>query len=400
MKNVTILGSTGSIGVSTLDVIARHPDRYRAFALSAANKVDALAEQCRRFNPRYAVMVNNDAAEQLRASLSGSGLQTEVLSGAEALETIAAHADTHVVMAAIVGAAGLPGSMAAARAGKTVLLANKEALVMAGRMFMDAIRDSGATLLPIDSEHNAVFQSLPRGFADAGLSHAGVRRIVLTASGGPFRTRSLDQLANVTPDEACAHPNWVMGRKISVDSATMMNKGLEVIEAHWLFDASADMIDVLIHPQSVVHSMVEYVDGSFVAQLGSPDMRTPIAYGLGYPDRIDAGVKRLDLASVAKLEFHALDLERFPCVRLAYDALRMGGAAPAVLNAANEVAVEAFLNHRLRFVDIPHLIESVCTTLCAQSGIAHADSIEAVLAADTAARQQAQRFVQEQRVSA
>ncbi len=386
--------------MSTLDVIARHPDRYRAFALSAANKVDALAEQCRRFNPRYAVMVNADAARQLRAQLSGAGLQTEVLSGADALETISAHPDTHVVMAAIVGAAGLPGSIAAARAGKTVLLANKEALVMAGRMFMDAIRDSGATLLPIDSEHNAVFQSLPRGFAETGLVGAGVRRVVLTASGGPFRTRTLEQLANVTPEEACAHPNWVMGRKISVDSATMMNKGLEVIEAHWLFDASADMIDVLIHPQSVVHSMVEYVDGSFIAQLGSPDMRTPIAYGLGYPDRIDAGVKRLDLAAIAKLEFHALDLERFPCVRLAYEALRAGGTAPAILNAANEVAVEAFLGQQLKFVDIPNLIESVCSALSRDDSVARADSIDAILRADAAARQHAQRFVQGQRLSA
>ena len=381
MKNVCILGSTGSIGVNTLDVIARHPDRFRVFALSAATRVDDMAKQCLQFSPRYAAMTNANAAEQLRASLKAAGSATEVLAGPDALPQIAAHAETEVVMAAIVGAAGLPASLAAAEAGKTVLLANKEALVMAGRIFMDAVHRNGATLLPIDSEHNAVFQSLPRNFS-AGLNKVGVRRIVLTASGGPFRTRPLADLANVTPDQACAHPNWVMGRKISVDSATMMNKGLEVIEAHWLFDASADQIDVVIHPQSIVHSMVEYVDGSVVAQLGNPDMRTPIAYALAYPDRMDAGVARLDLTQAGRLEFDALDLTRFPCVRLAYAALRRGGTAPAILNAANEQAVDAFLNGRLAFIDIAPVIEDVMNA----ATVVDTSALEDVLAADSAAR--------------
>jgi 1-deoxy-D-xylulose-5-phosphate reductoisomerase len=285
------------------------------------------------------------------------------------------------VMAAIVGAAGLPGSLAAARAGKTVLLANKEALVMAGRLFMDAVHAGGATLLPIDSEHNAVFQSLPRDFA-SGLGRTGVRRIVLTASGGPFRTRAIESLANVTPDEACAHPNWVMGRKISVDSATMMNKGLEVIEAHWLFDAAPAQIDVLIHPQSIVHSMVEYIDGSVIAQLGNPDMRTPIAYGLGYPERIDAGVSMLELARAGRLDFEVLDLERFPCVRLAFDALRQGGTAPAILNAANEVAVASFLGGELAFTEIHAVIESAL----ARASFSDASTLDEVQAADAHGR--------------
>ena len=381
MKNVCILGSTGSIGVNTLDVIARHPDRFRVFALSAATRVDDMAKQCLQFSPRYAAMTHTDAAEQLRASLKAAGSATEVLSGAEALLQIAAHVETEVVMAAIVGAAGLSASLAAAEAGKTVLLANKEALVMAGRIFMDAVHRNGATLLPIDSEHNAVFQSLPPNFT-AGLNKVGVRRIVLTASGGPFRTRPLADLANVTPDQACAHPNWVMGRKISVDSATMMNKGLEVIEAHWLFDASADQIEIVIHPQSIVHSMVEYVDGSVIAQLGNPDMRTPIAYALAYPDRMDAGVARLDLTHAGKLEFDALDLTRFPCVRLAYAALRRGGTAPATLNAANEQAVDAFLNGRLAFIDIARVIEDVMNA----ATVVDTSALDDVLAADSAAR--------------
>ena len=284
-------------------------------------------------------------------------------------------------MAAIVGAAGLPSSLAAARAGKTVLLANKEALVMAGRIFMNAVRDNGAVLLPIDSEHNAIFQSLPRHFGE-GLASVGVRKIILTASGGPFRTRSLGELHSVTPDEACAHPNWVMGRKISVDSATMMNKGLEVIEAHWLFNASAEMIEVVVHPQSIVHSMVEYLDGSVIAQLGNPDMRTPIAYGLGFPDRIDAGVSALDLTRAGKLEFSPIDTARFPCVRLAYDALKRGDTAPAVLNAANEIAVEAFLNGALPFTDIPRVIEEVLGSVT----IAAAATLNDIFEADATAR--------------
>jgi 1-deoxy-D-xylulose-5-phosphate reductoisomerase len=362
-------------------VIARHPDRFRAFALSAATKVAELAALCEKFSPRFAVMTNAEAADKLRAQLRQSHSPTEVLSGAEALEEVAAHADVDAVMAAIVGAAGLKSSLAAAKAGKTVLLANKEALVMSGGIFMKAVRDSGSTLLPIDSEHNAIFQSLPRHFGQ-GLDQVGVQKIILTASGGPFRTRPIDTLSEVTPDEACAHPKWVMGRKISVDSATMMNKGLEVIEAHWLFNAAPEMIDVVIHPQSVVHSMVSYRDGSVIAQLGNPDMRTPIAFGLGFPDRIDGGVRSLDLAKIGKLEFEPLDLQRFPCVRLAYEAMRRGGTAPAILNAANEVAVEAFLNNQMRFVDIPRVLEDVLSRV----PILDAATLEQVLVSDDEAR--------------
>ncbi|HEX9390725.1 MAG TPA: 1-deoxy-D-xylulose-5-phosphate reductoisomerase [Usitatibacteraceae bacterium] len=393
MKNVTILGSTGSIGVSTLDVIARHPDRFRVFALSAASRIEELAQQCRKFTPRYAVIPDAARAEQLRARLGVLGVSTEVMAGAESLETIAAHPQTQTVMAAIVGAAGLRASLAAARAGKTVLLANKEALVMAGQLFMDAAHEgqkTGGALLPIDSEHNAVFQSLPRGFA-SGLSAVGVRRIVLTASGGPFRTRPLSTLARITPDEACAHPNWVMGRKISVDSATMMNKGLEVIEARWLFDAAPAQIDVLIHPQSIIHSMVEYLDGSVIAQLGNPDMRTPIAYGLGFPERIEAGVSALDLARAGKLEFETLDRARFPCVQLAYDALRRGGTAPAVLNAANEVAVAAFLAQELDFLGIPTVIDDVLS----RAAISEAVSLDDIFAADEFGRRGARALIAE-----
>ena len=393
MKNVTILGSTGSIGVNTLDVIARHPDRFRVFALTAASRVEELAQQCRKYMPRFAVLPDAVRAEQLRTRLKVLGVATEVLAGTESLETVAAHTDTQAVMAAIVGAAGLRASLAAARAGKTVLLANKEALVMAGQLFMDAARDGqkiGGALLPIDSEHNAVFQSLPRNFAE-GLAPIGVRRIVLTASGGPFRTRPLATLANITPDEACAHPNWAMGRKISVDSATMMNKGLEVIEARWLFDATPEQIDVVIHPQSIIHSMVEYLDGSVIAQMGNPDMRTPIAYGLGFPERIDAGVSTLDLARAGKLEFETLDHARFPCVQLAYDALKRGGTAPAVLNAANEEAVAAFLDRRLNFLKIPALIERVL----AQAEIRDTSSLDEITAADEFGRRCAREFVVE-----
>ncbi len=380
MKNVTILGSTGSIGANTLDVISRHPDRFRAFALSAHSKVAELAKQCIAHRPKFAVVAVNHA-DALRATLNAADCETEVLAGPAALETIAAHSETDVVMAAIVGAAGLPGSLAAARAGKTVLLANKEALVMAGRLFMDAVHSSGAVLLPIDSEHNAIFQSLPGDFAK-GLAQTGVKRIILTASGGPFRTRSVESLAGVTPEEACAHPNWVMGRKISVDSATMMNKGLEVIEARWLFNAAPDEIDVLIHPQSIVHSMVEYIDGSVIAQLGNPDMRTPIAYGLGYPERIEAGVSMLDLAKAGRLDFEALDRERFPCVSLAYSAMRRGGTAPAILNAANEIAVESFLNGQLAFTEIDAVIDGVLS----KATVTEAESLDEIQVADLHAR--------------
>ncbi|MEO8101032.1 MAG: 1-deoxy-D-xylulose-5-phosphate reductoisomerase [Betaproteobacteria bacterium] len=384
MKNVTILGSTGSIGVNTLDVIGRHPDRFKVFALSAASRMQELAGQCRQFQPRFAAVPDPGNAAELAERLSALRVSTEVVSGEGALPMIASHADTQVVMAAIVGAAGLPSSLAAARAGKVVLLANKEALVMAGRIFMDAVHEHHATLLPIDSEHNAIFQSLPKDFK-SGLSRVGVRKVILTASGGPFRTRSLADLAGVTPDQACAHPNWVMGRKISVDSATMMNKGLEVIEAHWLFDATAEQIEVVIHPQSIVHSMVEYLDGSVLAQMGNPDMRTPIAYALGYPDRIAAGVSPLDLAAAGKLEFETLDVARFPCVRLAYEALRRGGTAPAVLNAANEQAVDAFLNGQLAFLDIPRVIDAVLSSVA----ITAADALDDILLADAVARRSA-----------
>ena len=388
IQNVTLLGSTGSIGTSTLDVIARHPDRFRVFALSAASRVDALAAQCEKFQPRFAAIADSNLAADLEARLKHV-CDTIVLSGTDALTEIAAHADTDIVMAAIVGAAGLPSSLAAARAGKKVLLANKEALVMAGGIFMNAVHDSGAILLPIDSEHNAIFQSLPRHFAD-GLSRVGVRKIILTASGGPFRNRALHELADVTPDEACAHPNWVMGRKISVDSATMMNKGLEVIEAHWLFSAAAEQIEVVLHPQSIVHSMVEYLDGSVIAQLGNPDMRTPIAYGLGYPDRIDGGVSPLDLTKAGKLEFMTMDTHRFPCVRLAFEALRRGGTAPTVLNAANEIAVEAFLKSSLAFTAIPHVIEDVLS----RANIGAAATLDDILRADFAARNATRERIQ------
>ena len=388
LRSVTILGSTGSIGVNTLDVIARHPDRFRVFALSACSRIEELALQCEKFRPRFAALPGVVHADALRERLEKAGCKTQVLAGDTALSEVAAHVDTDVVMASIVGAAGLPSSLAAARAGKTVLLANKEALVMAGRIFMNAVHDNGATLLPIDSEHNAIFQSLPRQFGD-GLSNVGVRKIILTASGGPFRTRPISDLRNVTPDQACAHPNWVMGRKISVDSATMMNKGLEVIEAHWLFNAPAEMIEVVLHPQSILHSMVEYLDGSVIAQMGNPDMRTPIAYGLGFPDRIEAGVSALDLAKAGKLEFMSMDIARFPCVRLAYDALKLGGTAPAVLNAANEVAVDAFLNGVMPFMEIPRVIEDV---LC-RTTISSAETLNDILAADSIARAAAQERI-------
>jgi 1-deoxy-D-xylulose-5-phosphate reductoisomerase len=355
-RTLTVLGSTGSIGCSTLDVVRRHPARFRIAALCAHRQVEALARQCLEFRPRLAVVGTAEGAAALAAQLRAAGLATRVAHGSEALCEAAALEEVDTVMAAIVGAAGLMPTLAAVEADKRVLLANKEALVMAGPIFVDAVRRRGTTLLPIDSEHNAVFQALPPNYAGAPAS-AGVRRILLTASGGPFRQMRREDLATVTPEAACAHPNWVMGRKISVDSATMMNKGLEVIEAHYLFDAPAERIEVVIHPQSVIHSLVDYVDGSVLAQLGNPDMRTPIAHALAYPERVDSGVAPLDLFAVARLDFTAPDLERFPCLRLAYEALRAGGSAPAVLNAANEVAVEAFLDRRLRFIDIAATVE-------------------------------------------
>ena len=345
MKAVTILGSTGTIGVNTLDVIGQHPGRFSVFALTANRNTDGLLAQCLTWQPRFAVMVDATAAAALRASLREAGSKTEVLSGEQGLAEVAAHPEVDYVMAGIVGAAGLLPNLAAARAGKRVMLANKESLVMSGQLFMDAVRAAGAELLPIDSEHNAVFQCMPVGF-EQGLASLGVSRILLTASGGPFRTRELSDLVAVTPDEACAHPKWVMGRKISVDSATMMNKGLEIIEACWLFHTDQQQVEVVVHPQSVIHSMVEYVDGSVLAQLGNPDMRTPIAYALGWPERCGSGVKPLNLFDVRRLEFEAPDDRRFPSLRLARAAMSAGGTAPAILNAANEEAVNAFLEGR------------------------------------------------------
>lgn len=392
IQNITILGSTGSIGVSTLDVIRRHPERYRAYALCAYSQVDKVFAQCLEFKPRFAVLRDETLAAKLTERCRAAGLDTEVRFGVEALIEMSSLPEVDSVMAAIVGAAGLEPTLAAAKAGKKLMLANKEVLVMAGELFMHAVREHGAVLLPVDSEHNAIFQSLPADFG-RGLAACGVQKILLTASGGPFRQTPLAELADVTPDAACAHPNWVMGRKISVDSATMMNKGLEVIEAHWLFAASPEMIQVVVHPQSVIHSAVQYADGSVLAQLGNPDMRTPIAYALAYPERIAAGVEPLDLFKIAQLEFYAPDFERFRCLQLAYDVLREGGTAPAILNAANEMAVAAFLDERLSFLNIPHLNEAVLSALPTRPEGSLAD----VIAADTEARHLANQMIQEQR---
>ena len=388
VRHLTILGSTGSIGVSTLDVVARHPDRFQVVALTANSSTEKMLEQCRRFQPRYAVMLDAASGEKLQTEIRAAGLATEVLWGVESLEKVASLPEVDTVMAAIVGAAGIRPTFAAARAGKQVLLANKETLVMAGRIFMDVVKQHHATLLPIDSEHNAIFQSLPQHFT-GDLAAVGVRRILLTASGGPFRQASLASLEQVTPEQACAHPNWVMGQKISVDSATMMNKGLEVIEAHWLFDAAPEQIQVVIHPQSVIHSMVEYVDGSVLAQLGNPDMRTPIAHALGFPERIETGVAPLDMFKIGQLDFEAPDFKRFPCLGLAYQALAAGGSAPAILNAANEVAVESFLKRRMPFTAIPAMIEQVMQTV-SRKDIA---TLEDVLAADHVARETAHEWL-------
>jgi 1-deoxy-D-xylulose-5-phosphate reductoisomerase len=387
-QNVAIFGATGTIGTHTLDVISRHPDRFRAYALVANSSVDAIFNQCIAHEPEYAVMLAEDAAEILDRRLREIGSDTVVLSGMLAMEEIAAHPEVDAVMAAIVGAAGLRPAMAAARAGKRILLANKETLVMAGSLFMHAVEVGGATLLPIDSEHNAIFQVMPAQRC-ANLVDGGVKRVLLTASGGPFRTWTEAQLQRVTCEEALNHPNWVMGPKITIDSATLMNKGLEVIEAHWLFNAGPEQIDVVVHPQSVIHSMVEYVDGSVLAQLGNPDMRTPIAYALGYPDRLDSGVSTLDLMKIARLDFEAPDMQRFPCLRLAYEALRRGDTAPAILNAANEIAVAAFLDRKITFMDIPRLIESVLSFVHIEA----ASTIEDVIQVDAAAREAATEWM-------
>ncbi|KUM01887.1 1-deoxy-D-xylulose-5-phosphate reductoisomerase [Chromobacterium subtsugae] len=380
-QGIAVLGATGSVGCSTLDVIARHPERYRVVALSGHRQLDKLFEQASRFRPDYLVVADADAAAQLALRLEQAGLPGEVLHGPQALEEIVRLPEVDAVMAAIVGAAGLPSALAAAGAGKRILLANKESLVVAGRLFMDAVRRSGAGLLPVDSEHSAIFQSLPADYAGQP-ALAGIRKIILTASGGPFRGKSAAELLDVTPADACRHPNWSMGRKISVDSASLMNKGLEVIEAHWLFGVPPEQIEVVVHPQSVIHSMVQYRDGSVIAQLGSPDMRTPIACALAWPERIDAGVEPLDFFSLSSLSFEKPDLANFPCLRLAFDALAMGGDAPAVLNAANEVAVDAFLNGRLRFVDIPKVVSETLSGV----DLAASASLDALLARDEDAR--------------
>ena len=379
-RRLALLGATGSIGGSTLDVVARHPDRFEVDALSAHHDVSKLVALCRRFRPRVAVVSDPARYAELRDGLTAAGLATEARAGAEALDEIAADPGNDTVVAAIVGAAGMASTLAAARAGKRLLLANKESVVLAGELLAQAAAEGGATVLPVDSEHNAIFQCLP---ADGG--RCGVRRLLLTASGGPFRGRDRASLATVTPDQACAHPRWVMGRKISVDSATLMNKGLEVIEAHFLFGVEADRIEVLVHPQSIVHSLVDYVDGSMLAQLGNPDMRTALAYGLGWPQRLEAGVAALDLAALGRLDFEAPDRAAFPCLGLAYAALATGGSAPAILNAANEVAVAAFLAGRLPFLGIPALVEATLDSLPPEP----AGNLEVLRACDDRARRRA-----------
>jgi len=395
MRNITILGATGSIGASTLDVIARHPDRFAVAALAANRQWKPLLEQIARFRPRYAALLDPQAAGELAAAVQREGLPTAVLSGAQGLCEVATLSEVDTVVAAIVGAAGLAPTIAAARAGKRILLANKETLVLSGSVFIAAVRAGGATLLPIDSEHNAIFQCLPPGYAGAP-EERGVRRILLTASGGPFRITPMGALDRVTPEEACAHPRWRMGRKISVDSATMMNKGLEVIEAHWLFGARREQIEVVIHPESIVHSLVEYVDGSVLAQLGNPDMRTPIAQALAWPARVAAGVSPLELAQIGALNFTVPDPARFPCLELAYAALDAGGSAPATLNAANEVAVAAFLDRAIGFLDIA----AVCAEALARLPAQPVASLDDALEADRAGRALARELLGRQAVSA
>lgn len=390
LQRVTVLGATGSIGLSTLDVLARHPQRYEIFALSGLSRLAELEALCLLHRPRYAVTADAGSARHLQGSLQSAGLATQVLFGNDGLCEVAAHPQTDTVMAAIVGAAGLAPTLAAVTAGKRILLANKEALVMSGALFMQAVRKSGSVLLPIDSEHNAIFQCLPGDYA-RGLGQVGVRRILLTASGGPFRETPLSELAAVTPEQACAHPNWSMGRKISVDSASMMNKGLELIEACWLFDARPSQVEVVIHPQSVIHSLVDYVDGSVLAQLGNPDMRTPIAHALAWPERIASGVTALDLFKVARLDFQPPDEQRFPCLVLARQVAEAGSSAPAMLNAANEIAVASFLEKRIRFTDIPLLIDEVLN----REQIQPVESLEDVMAADQRARTAAGQWLKQ-----
>ncbi len=385
---ITVLGATGSIGASTLDVISRHPERYRVVALTANHDVDALARQCAEFHPRYAVMADAGAADRLRRRLQEQAPDVDVLGGPDALAKVASLAEVDYVMAAIVGAAGLLPTLEAARHGKRVLLANKEALVMSGALFMQAVRENDAVLLPIDSEHNAILQCMPDNYV-AGHAPRGVRKIMLTASGGPFRTLPAAELGAVTPEQACAHPNWDMGRKISVDSATMMNKGLEVIEAGWLFDLPLERISVVIHPQSILHSMVEYEDGSVLAQLGNPDMRIPISHAIAWPERIDSGSEPLDLMAVGTLQFEPPDLDRFPCLALAGEAWRAGGTAPAILNAANEVAVQAFLERQIAFTTIAQLIGDALQHCPSRA----ASSLDVILEDDAMARQWSREYI-------
>ena len=389
IKHIAILGSTGSIGVNTLDVIRAHPTRFKVVALTADKQIDRLAQQCAEFNPAIAVVADADGAARLKQILLDQKMNTQVLYGPQALVSAVTDSGCDTVMAAIVGAAGLVPTLAAAKAGKRVLLANKEALVMSGNLFMQAMKEGGGELLPIDSEHNAIFQCLPPQFSKMPNPSLGVEELWLTASGGPFRNTPLEQLGSITPDQACAHPNWVMGRKISVDSATMMNKGLEVIEAFWLFGLPLEKIKVLIHPQSVVHSMVRYRDGSVIAQLGQPDMRTPIAYGLAWPERIEAGVAPLSLTQLAALSFTEPDFTHFPCLSLAFAAAKLGGTAPTVLNAANEIAVAAFLNEGMPYLQIPLVVEKALNVI----PVSNADSIECILDIDTQARKVARDFV-------
>jgi len=389
IKTLAILGSTGSIGVNTLDVVRAHPERFKIVALTAGKQVDRLAQQCIEFKPAIAVVADATGAAHLEKLLRDQKVKTQVLYGPQALVTAVTDSGCDMVMAAIVGAAGLVPALAAAKAGKRVLLANKEALVMSGNLFMQAMKQGGGELLPIDSEHNAIFQCLPAQFSKTPDPRLGVDELWLTASGGPFRNTPLEQLASITPEQACAHPNWVMGKKISVDSATMMNKGLEVIEAFWLFGLPLEKIKVLIHPQSVVHSMVRYRDGSVIAQLGQPDMRTPIAYGLAWPERIEAGVAPLSLTQLAALSFSEPDFVRFPCLSLAFAAAKAGGTAPTVLNAANEIAVASFLDEGMPYLRIPLVVEKVLNTL----PVVNADSIECILDIDVQARKVARDFI-------
>ncbi|QAX82084.1 1-deoxy-D-xylulose-5-phosphate reductoisomerase [Candidatus Pseudomonas adelgestsugas] len=381
LQQITVLGATGSVGLSTLDVIARHPNLYQVFALTGFTRLSELLALCIRYLPRFAVVPEVELARGMQQHLQAAGLATQVLVGEEGLCQVSVDTEVDTVVAVIVGAAGLRPTLAAVNAGKKILLANKEALVMSGALFMQAVRKSGAVLLPLDSEHNAIFQCMPNNFA-SGLSQVGVRRILLTASGGPFWPNPSVDLEHVSPDQACAHPNWSMGRKISVDSASMMNKGLELIEACWLFDAKSDQIEVVIHPQSVIHSLVDYVDGSMLAQLGNPDMRTPIANALAWPERIDSGVAPLDLLAIARLDFEMPDEQRFPCLCLARQAAEIGNSAPVILNAANEVAVTAFLDGRIRFPQIASIIEDVLNL----EPVVVVDDLGAVFEADARAR--------------